>query len=403
MKKGWTYKKLGEVCEIFGRIGFRGYTKADLVNNPNEGAITLSPSNIVDGEMDYTKCSYITWVKYEESPEIKIYPGDILIVKTASVGKTALVKSLPHKATINPQFVVLKNLNIFNYYLSYYLKSEQSQKYIWSIAKGAAAQTVSQKNLAEMQIPVPPIEEQQNIVSRLDAAFAHIDELKANAEKQLNEARKIFQNALEKAMEPKEGWEEKPLKTITAKIGSGATPLGGRKVYISEGVSLVRSMNVHYNKFKYDDLAHINDEAAEQLNNVELRTNDVLFNITGASIARCCVLPNDILPARVNQHVSIIRPIIDIVSPNFLCLCLISANYQKQLLSIGEAGSTRQALTKADMEDFKISIPPLQEQQAIVSRLDALNAHVKELEEVLNKTITECDALKQALLRKVFE
>ena len=285
-------------------------------------------------------------------------------------------------------------------YIGYCLQSLDLSKY----KQGAAIPHIYFRDYGERKIMVSDdIKEQQRIVSRLDAAFAHIDELKTKAENQLAEARALFQKSLAKAMEPKEGWEEKTLKEITTKIGSGATPLGGRKVYINEGVSLVRSMNVHYNIFKYDDLAHINDEAADQLNGVELKQNDVLFNITGASIARCCVLPDDVMPARVNQHVAIIRPIIETITPQFLCLCLISSDYQKELLKIGEAGSTRQALTKADLENFKISVPPLSEQQHIVERLDSISENVRKYEDIQQKIITECDALKQALLRKVFE
>lgn len=259
------------------------------------------------------------------------------------------------------------------------------------------------KLLKEKNFGIPSLGEQQHIVSRLDSTFAHIDTLKANAEKQLREARALFQKALERAMEPKEGWEEKTLKELTTKIGSGATPKGGKKIYINKGVSLVRSMNVQYDVFKYNDLAHINDDAAKQLIGVELKSDDVLFNITGASIARCCVLPDDVLPARVNQHVSILRPKKEIVLPKFLCLGLISFKHQKELVEIGVSGSTRQALTKSDLECHKFAIPPLSEQQHIVARLDSLSANLREFENIQRKIIAECDALKQALLRKVFE
>ena len=268
---------------------------------------------------------------------------------------------------------------------------------------GASYPAVTDSIVKAYILPVPSLSEQKRIVERLDAAFAHIDELKANAEKQLAEARILFQKSLAKAMEPKEGWEERNLKEITTKIGSGATPLGGRKVYINEGVSLVRSMNVHYNEFKYDDLAHINDDAANQLSGVELKQNDVLFNITGASIARCCVLPDDVIPARVNQHVAILRPVTEIITPQYLCLCLICSKHQTKLLKKGEAGSTRQALTKADLENYTISLPPLSVQQRIVERLDSLSENVRKYEEIQRQMISECDALKQALLRKVFE
>ena len=257
--------------------------------------------------------------------------------------------------------------------------------------------------MRSIEIPVPPLSEQQRIVSYLDTAFAQIDALKAKAEKQLNEAKALFQKALTKAMEPKEGWEEKKLKELTTKIGSGATPKGGKKVYIGEGTSLVRSMNVHNNVFKYKDLAHINEDASKQLDGVELKQNDVLFNITGASIARCCIIPNNILPARVNQHVSILRPIIELILPEFLCLIMLSASHQKELLAIGIAGSTRQAITKSDLENHVVIIPSLPDQHRIVTYLDTLSEKVKSLESNLNKVTAECTALKQSILRQVFE
>ena len=204
-------------------------------------------------------------------------------------------------------------------------------------------------------------------------------------------------------MQPKPGRQEKTLKEITTKIGSGATPRGGKSVYIETGVALVRSMNVHNGYFKYDNLAHISDEAATLLNGVELKQNDVLFNITGASIARCCVVPEDALPARVNQHVAIIRPKPDIVDSRFLSYVLISKTHQNELLSIGLSGATRQALTKKDLENHIVSLPTNHKQKEILDILDNFSLKVRELEEISRKTAAECDVLKQALLRQIFE
>jgi type I restriction enzyme S subunit len=91
MKQGWERKKIDDVCLIKGRIGYRGYTKQDLVDK-GEGAISLSPSNIKDNKLFFDKCTYISWQKYEESPEIMIFEGDIIYCKTASIGKMALVE-----------------------------------------------------------------------------------------------------------------------------------------------------------------------------------------------------------------------------------------------------------------------------------------------------------------------
>ena len=148
-------------------------------------------------------------------------------------------------------------------------------------------------------------------------------------------------------------WEVKKLGEITTKIGSGATPRGGQKSYKTEGISLIRSMNVHDRYFKEKNLAFIDDEQANDLSNVTLQANDVLLNITGASIARCCIVPDKYLPARVNQHVSIIRPNPEIMDSSFLNLLLTSKYYKDQLLFTGEQGSTRQAITKVQLQDWK--------------------------------------------------
>ena len=377
MKEGWTYKKLGEVCEIFGRIGFRGYTKGDLVDSPKDGAITLSPSNIVNGEMNFKKCSYITWAKYEESPEIMIYPGDILLVKTASVGKTALVKYLPHKATINPQFVVLKNINVNNNYLSYFLKSEKAQKFIWSIAKGAAAQTVSQKNLSELRVPIVDNNEQQRIVARLDAAFAHIDELKANAEKQLSEARALFQKALSKAMEPKEGWEEKKLGEVCN------IDYGTRVVRSKDAGSIYPVYGGGGATFKMDTYNREDSMVISRFGMSEQCTRFVkgkfFLNDSGLTLS---MKEPCMIQAFMDWEVFSLNNII---------------------YSLGRGAAQKNLDTKA-LAEIILSYPnSLSEQQRIVARLDSLSENVRKYEEIQQKVIAECDVLKQALLRKVFE
>ena len=176
--KAYDIKCLGELCDIVGRIGFRGYTKADLVDNPNDGAISLSPSNIINGNMSFDECSYVTWDKYNESPEIMIREGDILLVKTASVGKCAYVNYLPHEATINPQFVVLKNKKVNGIYLSMYIKSEYGQRCIKSYTSGSTIPTLTQKQLATMRVVVPPVEEQTKFENFYNQADKSISELR---------------------------------------------------------------------------------------------------------------------------------------------------------------------------------------------------------------------------------
>ena len=153
-------------------------------------------------------------------------------------------------------------------------------------------------------------------------------------------------------------WEQKSLGEITTKIGSGATPKGGKGAYQEEGIALIRSMNVHNGQFEYKDLAHISDEQAAKLENVTIEENDVLLNITGASVARSCVVPSDVLPARVNQHVCIIR-CKDCIIPEFLNKLLIDDNYQDLLWGIAGSGATREAITKQQVEGLQIILPPI--------------------------------------------
>ncbi len=167
---GWAWCNLKDVCHIAGRIGFRGYTKADLVKS--DGAITLSPSNIINDGTDYSHCTYISWAKYEESPEIMVEIGDVLLVKTgSSYGKAALVTTLPRPATINPQLVVLKNIRIDHRFLTFVLQSAYVRKRYEAFVLGTAIPTFTQEALGNMLIPLPPIEAQRRIANQIEGYY----------------------------------------------------------------------------------------------------------------------------------------------------------------------------------------------------------------------------------------
>lgn len=151
------------------------------------------------------------------------------------------------------------------------------------------------------------------------------------------------------------GWGHKSLAQLTEKIGSGATPRGGKEVYLEEGVALIRSQNVYDSLFVWEGLARISDEAAVQLKGVTIQEDDVLLNITGASILRTCVVEPDALPARVNQHVAIIRAKTG-VPPRFIHLHLLRPDIKSYLLGLN-AGASREAITKAHIESLALLTP----------------------------------------------
>ena len=217
LPEDWNVTTLSRVCKIFGRIGYRGYSTADIVT-PENGAISISPTNIINGQMDYTKCTYISWHKYNESPEIKIYNGDILIVKTGSTyGKSALVKSLAQKATINPQIVVLKDINIDNVFLSYVCLTPQFLEQVESVIVGGAIPTLSQKKMGQFIIPQLCIKEQKKIAS----ALTSIDNLLLSLDKLIEKKRLIKQGTMQELLTGKKRllgfageWVEKRLGEI---------------------------------------------------------------------------------------------------------------------------------------------------------------------------------------------
>ena len=213
MKDSWEIKKLGEVCTIKGRIGFRGYTRDDLVAK-GEGAITLSPSNIINDVLSFDKCQYISWFKYEESPEIQIFNGDIIYAKTASIGKVALVKDLPEKATINPQFVVFKDIKCYSPYLYYAVKSENFKLQISLITNGVAIPTVSQNNMANLSIPVPPLPTQERIVSELDCINSIIEKKREQLKELDALAQSIFYDMFGDPIHNEKGWEVRKLGEV---------------------------------------------------------------------------------------------------------------------------------------------------------------------------------------------
>lgn len=184
--KHWEVCKLKHYSQVFGRIGFRGYNQTDLVNE-GEGAITLSPSNMQNGILNYDKCSYLSWKKYYESPEIMIYNDDVLFVKTGSTyGKISYVADLPMEATINPQIVVFKNIKGNNKYLYYLLSNDIVQMQVSLTVGGSTIPTLSQESILNYIVPLAPKVEQAAIASYLDHKCATIDTSISNAQHQID-------------------------------------------------------------------------------------------------------------------------------------------------------------------------------------------------------------------------
>ena len=191
------------------------------------------------------------------------------------------------------------------------------------------------------------------------------------------------------------------ISDFATKVGSGSTPKGGEANYKSEGVPLIRSMNVHFDGFRYDGLAFLDDDQASALKNVEVCAGDVLLNITGASIGRVTVAPEKLQGARVNQHVCIIRPD-ESVSSSYLRWYLASPVVQRQINSM-ESGATRQALTKEKILGFEVPVPDLMTQHQVVAEIEKQFSRLDEAVANLQRVKANLKRYKASVLKAAVE
>jgi type I restriction enzyme S subunit len=191
------------------------------------------------------------------------------------------------------------------------------------------------------------------------------------------------------------------ISDFATKVGSGSTPKGGEANYKSEGVPLIRSMNVHFDGFRYDGLAFLDDDQASSLKNVEVCAGDVLLNITGASIGRVTVAPEKLQGARVNQHVFIIRPDHS-VNSSYLRWYLASPVVQRQINSM-ESGATRQALTKEKILGFEVPVPDLQTQHEVVAEIEKQFSRLDEAVANLQRVKANLKRYKASVLKAAVE
>lgn len=197
----------------------------------------------------------------------------------------------------------------------------------------------------------------------------------------------------------KSNWKWYRLGDFCTKIGSGATPTGGKETYSNKGqFCLIRSQNVYNDGFSVNGLAFITEEQASKLNNVIIEKDDILLNITGDSVARVCLAPLRYLPARVNQHVAIIRPIKSVFDSRFVRYFLASSYQQKLMLGLAAAGATRNALTKSMIENFTVPCPPIYTQRYIADFLSSLDDRIT----LLRETNTTLESIAQTIFKSWF-
>ena len=273
--------------------------------------------------------------------------GDKIAIALNTIGENIIVSSI---CTV---FEIVDERQLLPEYLMLWFMRPEFDRYARFMSNGSAREVFDWESMCGVELPVPPIDEQRKIVHDYQVITYRIQLLRKQNETYVEAIKQMYRHSFWAFDYPLT-----PMADICSKIGSGATPRGGKESYSDTGISLIRSTNVYDYHFSYSELAHITNEQAEALSNVAVESFDVLFNITGVSIARCCIVPADVLPARVNQHVMIMRPKDGTYMSLYLMFTLCNQAYKNLLIGIGQSGSTRDAINKQEMEEFRIPLPP---------------------------------------------
>lgn len=375
----WDLVKLDEVAEIIS-----GGTPD--TQNPNFWDGDICWATLVDTKSKYLNdtSKKISQLGLEKSSAKLLPINTVIFSSRASIGEVSIAKVATSTNQGFKNFICDDSKIHYEYLyevLKFYAKN------IEHLAGGMTFKEVSKTSIANFKIPLPPLDIQQKIVQECEV----LDQSARISESEISNLHKQVAQVIEQA----QGTMTK-LIDVTTKIGSGATPKGGESAYKDSGITLIRSQNVYDGAFLEKGLAFIDDEQAKKLENVTVESQDVLFNITGASVARCCVVQDKYLPARVNQHVAIIRANSEVLLPKFLQAVLVSKDYKAQLLNLAGGANTREAITKVELEEFKIPVPPLAEQEKIVEQIEALEAQIAQAQ----KVIDDAPQQKQAILQK---
>lgn len=397
MKEGWSYKKLGEVCETLN-----GLWKGKKPPFVNVGVIR-NANFTKDFTLRFDNIEYLD-VEERQYSKRKLQKGDLIVEKSGGsekqpVGRAVLFDKENGEFSFSNFTSVLRIRDkntflcefLYKYLLFIYKRGDTSamQKATTGI------HNIEFEKYLNIDIPCIPLSEQHSIVSRLDTAFSHIDALKANAEKQLNEARKLFQAELTECMKPKEGWEEKRIGDVFQTY-AGGTPLKSGKGYYEGGtIPWIRSGEVCQMYIRDCEMC-ITEEGMKNSSAKYYPVDTILVAMYGATAAQVGILKFE---ATSNQAVCGILPHKDFI-PEYIYYWF--TNIQKDLAAQAQGGA-QPNLSQVKIKKVSISYPSRTIQHSIVSHLDSLSSTIRKLEELQQKTLAECDALKQAMLKEVFE
>lgn len=407
MKKNWEVKKLYELCDNY---------KKDIVDGPfgsnlkrcdyiSDGVPVLKIQNVKENYIDLKNMDYVSAEKFNKLRRHSYKSGDIVMTKLGKpLGLSAIVDILD-EGLIVADLVRIRASKIDTKFLCYYLNSNKTRYYINSKQKGTTRPRIRLSIVREVLVPVPPLSEQKRIVAILDEAFAAIAKAKENTEKNLQNAREVFESYLESVFANRgEGWEEKKLGEAIESNVIGlikrVAEQGPNKKYKYFKMNNITNDNCLY----LDDMVHV-DATRQEVEKYSLRNGDFLFNTRNSFelVGKYCVYNNENEgPVIYNNNIMRIRFKKDILS------CFISYSFSNRstnkLLDNMKSGTTNvSAIYFKNLSVMPIKVPSVKEQQRIVAKLDNLSAKTKKLEVIYTQKLDDLEELKKSILQKAFD
>lgn len=349
----------------------------------------------------------------EELPKYNKYlleVGDILMTHINSpkhLGKSAIYNGTPKLLIHGMNLLCLrpKKEILDPKYVAYYFKSNSFRSEIPKISNQSVNQaSFSVGNLKNLQIPLPPLAQQQKIANILDAADALRQKDKALLAKYDELSQALFLDMFGDPVSNPKGWEVNQLKKLSTKIHSGNTPKGGSEVYVDEGITFFRSQNVWKNKLVYEDIAFIDQATHDKMMKSSLKHGDILMTKTGrintenSSLGRAAMYLGEDDKANVNGHVYLIRLKKGIVN-KFVLHILTTKEYRGHIRSVCVGGIDKRQLNKDHIEYFPIINPPIELQNKFVKLLTS----IEEQKVILQNSLAKSEELFNSLLQKAFK
>jgi type I restriction enzyme S subunit len=390
MKHGWEIKRLGDVCELMNGYAFQSKQYTD------EGYFVIRIGNVQDGYIELNNPRYIK-LKDEKQKKFILQSGDILISLTGNVGRVGAIQEEHLPAVLNQRvakIAIKKEQRTDNEYFLHFLSSEYFISELIKAGRRAAQQNISTTDIENLQIPLPPLPEQQRIVAILDEAFPAIAKAKANAEQNLKNAKELFESYLQGVFE-NGNWEEKKLNEITeVKDGTHESPK-----YIKEGIPFVTQKNIRQDGLSFSDTRFITEADHEKFyKRSNVTFGDILISMIGANRGMAAIVDDERIFSIKN--VGLIKESKNI-NKYFLLYYLKSSLAMKYVLYMSNGGA-QEFVGLTALRSFPIPYPSLKDQQIIVQKLDALSAETKKLEAIYQQKINDLEELKKSILQKAF-